>query len=1405
MANLPDLIIGDIALDFTIPQYADVTFSYVVQNTGTAATGISTWAVYAFDKEPVFITGGFAGSESVATLAAGASTTITESFVATMGLGQHTLWIKADTTNKQVESDETNNLKAITFTVTPAIRPDLVVESVTGETSVPQGYDLDFSYVVKNIGVKPIDGTTARYRFDDKPTSSVNSGPGDSVSALAEGASATITSHISTAGLSAGQHTLWIGADAGGSLAEIDEGNNWTPYTFTVTPNLPDLIIESITGPTEVSQGGDLHFSYVLKDANGANIVPAQFSSIIFGIDRQPTSSANDWTVSPDTIPGGGSLTLNEVLVSTHLSVGQHTLWIKADGYNQVAEGNEANNLTSFTFTVTAPVARPDLQLMGITGATSVEQGEVLNLSYLVKNVGSLPSIASHAGYMLGQKADATHYVSATTISALAADQAQWLNAVIDTSNLAPGIHTAYLALDLFGVVTEVTETNNWGGLTFQVTAATRPDLTVDSITANTSVVQGADFNFSYFVKNSGTTTSGSSWSGFRIDQQPDQSNYAGYNLTDAVSVGGYQNLFNSFSTANLSVGTHTLYVMADYWGKRVTETDETNNVRSITFTVTAPPTTDLTVKSLTSAATVAQQGEWIDFAYVIKNAGAATNGAKAAYWIDNGSALGTFNLNLPLFGETASLTGRIDTSALSAGQHTLWVDADYFGNVTESNESNNRTSITFTVTAASRPDLVVRSIAAGSSVMQGRDFSFSYVIENSGVAASGTNWAGIWIDQQPGSGSTAGFNLTNSLSAGASQTLSGTINTAGLTAGQHTLYIASDYWGQQVTESNETNNWNSVTFTVVAPEQPDLVVNTIMAASSVVQGAILDFSFLVQNTGDSLPTATSWAGFRIDSQPDQTHVDGFNFVGTLAGDGSQTLSNSIDTSGLSVGTHTVWIAADYWGQQVAESDETNNLSSFTFTVTARPRPDLVVNSITAAASVMQGTDLSFSYLIANTGDVTSGTSWAGVWIDQQPDSGNASGFNLAAALSAGGTLTLSNKISTTNLGVGEHTLWIAADYWGNQVGESNESNNWRSVTFNVTAPPPPDLDVTGITANASVVRGELFNFSYVVKNIGAGLPSGGNWAGIMIDQQPDAAHYVGFNFVGALAADGTQSLSNSIDTSALSVGTHTLYVAADYWGNQVVEGNETNNWMSVTFDVTAADLEVSSITAGASVMQGLAFNFSYVIGNIGTATAGANWAGVWIDQQPGSGNASGFNQANALSAGGTQTLSNSIDTSSLSVGTHTLWIATDYWANMVGESNEANNWRSVTFDVTAPVQPDLAVNSITAAASVVKGESFDFSYVVKNISAGLPAGMNWAGIWIDQPPGSGNTAGFNLTNALAAGESQTLNGHIDTSQLTVGEHTLHIKADYWGNMVAEGNEANNSLSVPFTVTDLFS
>ena len=167
-----------------------------------------------------------------------------------------------------------------------------------------------------------------------------------------------------------------------------------------------------------------------------------------------------------------------------------------------------------------------------------------------------------------------------------------------------------------------------------------------------------------------------------------------------------------------------------------------------------------------------------------------------------------------------------------------------------------------------------------------------------------------------------------------------------------------------------------------------------------------------------------------------------------------------------------------------------------------------------------------------------------------------------------------------------------------------------------------------------------------------------GNWAGFRIDGQPDDTHYDGFNFTGPLAGGGTQTLRNSIDTSTLSVGTHTLWIKADYWGDAVAESDENNNLTSFTFEVTAADLEVSGITpAATSVMQGAAFTFSYVIENGGTATSGASWAGFMVDHAVNPAHYIGFGQTNALAVDGTQTLTGTIDTSvSVSARTRSTW-----------------------------------------------------------------------------------------------------------------------------------------------------
>ena len=1037
-------------------------------------------------------------------------------------------------------------------------------------------------------------------------------------------------------------------------------------------------------------------------------------------------------------------------------------------------------------------MAAADFVVTGLTANASVPYGQSYSFSYTIKNVGSQAAGSSHVSYRVGDSFTAPTFSGSDALSSLGVGSTtQTITHTINTAALAHGEFTVWVIADSSREVTEGDETNNIASFTFTVAAPMEPDLAVTSITAPVSVAQGNNLDFSYVIKNEGTATAGGSYAAFRIDQIPDVANWVAYNQVAPLIGGSSATLSASFSTANLSVGTHTLWVAADNWSQ-VAENREFNNLTSVTFTVTAPARADLVVSSITAGSV--SQGANLDFSYVVQNSGLGAAGQTyAAFRVDQRPDIAnwiSYNSVDPLAaGATDTINASFNTAGLSVGTHTLWVAADNWSYVGEGNENNNWTSVTFNVTAPARADLVVSSITAGS-VSQGANLDFSYVVQNSGLGAAGQTYAAFRVDQRPDIANWIAYNSVDPLAAGATDTINASFNTAGLSVGTHTLWVAADNWSY-VGEGNENNNWTSVTFNVTAPVRADLVVSSI-TAGSVSQGANLDFSYVVQNSGLGAAGQT-YAAFRVDQMPDIAHWISYNSVDPLAAGATDTINASFNTAGLSVGIHTLWVAADNWSY-VGEGNENNNWTSVTFNVTAPVRADLVVSSITAG-SVSQGANLDFSYVVQNSGLGAAGQTYAAFRVDQRPDIANWISYNSVDPLAAGATDTINASFNTAGLSVGTHTLWVAADNWS-YVGEGNENNNWTSVTFNVTAPARADLVVSSITAG-SVSQGANLDFSYVVQNSGLGA-AGQTYAAFRVDQRPDIANWIAYNSVDPLAAGATDTINASFNTAGLSVGTHTLWVAADNW-SYVGEGNENNNWTSVTFNVTApvrADLVVSSITAG-SVSQGANLDFSYVVQNSGLGAAGQTYAAFRVDQMPDIAHWISYNSVDPLAAGASDTINASFNTAGLSVGTHTLWVAADNWS-YVGEGNESNNWTSVTFNVTAPPSADLVVSSVSAS-SVAQGTDLNFSYVVKN-SGVLAAAQTYAAFRVDQMPDIAHWISYNSVDPLAAGASETINASFNTANLSVGTHTLWVATDNWG-YVNEGNEANNWTSTTFNVT----
>jgi len=248
-------------------------------------------------------------------------------------------------------------------------------------------------------------------------------------------------------------------------------------------------------------------------------------------------------------------------------------------------------------------------------------------------------------------------------------------------------------------------------------TAPSRPDLRIDSISpTTTTVTQGQTFSFDYVVKNYGNATASGSQAGIYLNGQNAANKRAGASGWDSIGSMGANGTVrdgNSFSTAGLAAGTHTLWIRADDTGTNI-ESDENNNWRSINFTVAAPARPDLRIDSISPTTTTVTQGQTFSFDYVVKNYGNATaSGSQAGIYLNGQNAankragasgwdsIGSMGAN-----GTVRDGNSFSTAGLAAGTHTLWIRADDTGTNIESDENNNWRSINFTVAAPAGSDV---------------------------------------------------------------------------------------------------------------------------------------------------------------------------------------------------------------------------------------------------------------------------------------------------------------------------------------------------------------------------------------------------------------------------------------------------------------------------------------------------------------------------------------------------------------------------------------------------------------------------------------------------------------------------------------------------------------------------
>jgi uncharacterized repeat protein (TIGR01451 family) len=893
-------------------------------------------------------------------------------------------------------------------------------------------------------------------------------------------------------------------------------------------------------------------------------------------------------------------------------------------------------------------------------------------------------------------------------------------SALTFTWTAQPGAHVVKATADSGNTVTENDETNNSKTFSFSTLA---PDLTVPSITwTPVSPSRGDLATFSVVTKNQGTCKSNATVVMLYIDGALKETR-------DLNEINPGSAVTSTF-TWTVTDGQHNIKAVVDGTGKN-TESDETNNERSVTFSANPP---DLTISSITYTPSAPARGATVTFSVNVTNVG---NGRSEAcflgYYVDDlyidaipvaaldkgASRVYTYSYALSTF---------VDT-------HSTKAVIDYYSAVPESNETNNELKV---LISSVTPDLIIKGITwAPLNAGIGDNITFTATIRNQGAG----NSAAAALTYHIG----AAYQGSVSVPPLEKQTETKVSFSSKADSFQIIVDMSVDP-NNIVPESNEANNTLSATVPVL---EPDLAVTGITCApDNPAIGDTVVFTTTITNRGGGEASGYS-VGFYIDNNLIQSQR-----IYVLPKNTSANLTCQWQTQG---GKHIFKAVADCTNQ-LKETDKTNNERSI---VIAPYMSDLNISSVTWSPSdISAGTDVTFVIGLVNVGTLTAGNSRLAYAVD-----GADAGYTDIGSVNPGDTVLGQFTWSAKS---GAHTFTFTVDI-NNQVPEIDEANNIRIVAL-----PPPDLIIQNISySSTDISNGDTVAVTAAINNQGEST-----------SQNSTADLYVDGVLYSTLPLPGIGAGKTIQETFpwVAAAGPHTIKVQVDP-DNYVIESDETNNQLQADFSTMTPDLLVQGLSWQTNdSLTSNEVDFTITLKNNGTGAAEASKVKYSFDNTP-----SITVDVPAIPASGT---TNITFVSILSAGAHKAAVTADV-DNRVVELNESNNYREFTFSTIAP---DLLIRTITwAPLDAGVGSNITISAKVENQGTAkalnLRIALNIDGV---------ETAGVDVAE-IDAGSSATINFPWVTKE---GEHQITVVADS-AQVITESDEQNNAKTRSLTFEKL--
>ena len=925
-----------------------------------------------------------------------------------------------------------------------------------------------------------------------------------------------------------GRYYIFVKSDSRAEVTEPDtrSDNVSSAQAINLTQPYTDLLLESVSAPSQAQSGENIAVSWQVKNIGNATSVLALWDDKIV-LSRDATFS-NDDIVLASSVSHAGLLDPNQsytgratVQLPRELE-GEFYILVDANSTRSLTEGGRtSNNSAASTLLRITLAPSADLIVSNVSGPEQVLPGAVVSVAYTASNRGQ---VAANAPWRDRVFLDVGGNSGSNLIAmgdkvfndglAVGADMTRSISFTVP-SNIPQGTFRWVVKTDVDNVVYERAAENNNQAVAATAVFVSNADLVVNRIAGPGLVTSGDTIRITWSAVNNGGVALGTWVDQVYLAKDGQTTLFAQVPHNGPLAQGEQYDSFADLSLPLGYAGEYQVIVVAN--GTSVlAETQRENNRATQAMSVTLAAYADLAVSNVTAPALTIADPASINVAWRVDNLG--TGVGKTTSWVDrvimssddilgNGDdrVLGSYQHDGALAsGEFYERNERIALAAATSGRFKIFVVSDAKAEVFENGlESNNSARAANSVDVMPSPyaDLQIGSVTTQGAAASGRALRVTWDVANRGIGLTNTaEWSDqVWLSRKPdGSEIVAqlgSYSHIGQLAVNDQYSRSVEVMLPEGIAGDFYINVRTGGPFEFIYTNNNTAS--SIAIPVTLSKSPDLKVESITLPTSAQEGALIDVSWSVINQGEAAAGGV-WTDTVLllpeSGQGSSVTLGSFTYDRGVEPGIRYARTEQVRLPVKIEGRYRVKVITNANNQLYEHGAARNNnslLSTDVTEVALNDRPDLRVGNLVVPDHVTAGGSATIRFSIANQGP----TATSGRWKDKVYLSldGNLSGDDvLLGQYDNGSALSPSESYSTESGAVnipirfrGDAYLIVVADGNNNIDEYPSEGNNVKAARFYVDPIPFGDLVASDVVAPSQAVHGANIEVRYKVTNRG--------------------------------------------------------------------------------------------------------------------------------------------------------------------------------------------------------------------------------------------------------------------------------------------------------------------------------